>query len=451
MVYKNFRFKIIVRISFIILSIFLLFFVIYNMEFNITPVLIIMIVAFQVFSLIHFLESTNRYLTNFLESIRYSDFTRSFQVEGLGAAYDGLKEAFNDVINDFQQIRTEKEVYQHYLQNVIQHIGICLIVFKKNGDVLMINNAAKKLFRINKLKNINSLDNFSPELTKILPKLKSSEKALVKVQDDEELLQLVIYAKEFILEGQRLSLVSIQNIQMELETQEMEAWQKLIRVLTHEIMNSITPISSLSATVNNILDDIDTTDNIPQEIDDETVIDIQNALKTIHKRSQGLIHFVETYRNLTKIPNPDFKIFQVEQLFNNIKKLMQEPLKKDNIEFSIKIEPISLELAADEQLIEQIIINLIKNSIQALEKKKNGKISLKAFIGFRGRAIIQVIDNGQGILKEVIDRIFIPFFTTKQSGSGIGLSLSKQIMRLHSGSITVSSQPDVETVFSLRF
>jgi nitrogen fixation/metabolism regulation signal transduction histidine kinase len=421
------------------------------MEFNITPVLIIMIVAFQVFSLIHFLESTNRYLTNFLESIRYSDFTRSFQVEGLGAAYDGLKEAFNDVINDFQQIRTEKEVYQHYLQNVIQHIGICLIVFKKNGDVLMINNAAKKLFRINKLKNINSLDNFSPELTKILPKLKSSEKALVKVQDDEELLQLVIYAKEFILEGQRLSLVSIQNIQMELETQEMEAWQKLIRVLTHEIMNSITPISSLSATVNNILDDIDTTDNIPQEIDDETVIDIQNALKTIHKRSQGLIHFVETYRNLTKIPNPDFKIFQVEQLFNNIKKLMQEPFKKDNIEFSIKIEPISLELAADEQLIEQIIINLIKNSIQALEKKKNGKISLKAFIGFRGRAIIQVIDNGQGILKEVIDRIFIPFFTTKQSGSGIGLSLSKQIMRLHSGSITVSSQPDVETVFSLRF
>ncbi|MCK4694783.1 MAG: ATP-binding protein, partial [Candidatus Cloacimonetes bacterium] len=399
MVYKNFRFKIIVRISFIILSIFLLFFVIYNMEFNITPVLIIMIVAFQVFSLIHFLESTNRYLTNFLESIRYSDFTRSFQVEGLGAAYDGLKEAFNDVINDFQQIRTEKEVYQHYLQNVIQHIGICLIVFKKNGDVLMINNAAKKLFRINKLKNINSLDNFSPELTKILPKLKSSEKALVKVQDDEELLQLVIYAKEFILEGQRLSLVSIQNIQMELETQEMEAWQKLIRVLTHEIMNSITPISSLSATVNNILDDIDTTDNIPQEIDDETVIDIQNALKTIHKRSQGLIHFVETYRNLTKIPNPDFKIFQVEQLFNNIKKLMQEPLKKDNIEFSIKIEPISLELAADEQLIEQIIINLIKNSIQAMEKKKHGKISLKAFIGFRGRAIIQVIDNGQGILK----------------------------------------------------
>ncbi len=451
MVYKNFRFKIIVRISFIILSIFLLFFVIYNMEFNITPVLIIMIVAFQVFSLIHFLESTNRYLTNFLESIRYSDFTRSFQVEGLGAAYDGLKEAFNDVINDFQQIRTEKEVYQHYLQNVIQHIGICLIVFKKNGDVLMINNAAKKLFRINKLKNINSLDNFSPELTKILPKLKSSEKALVKVQDDEELLQLVIYAKEFILEGQRLSLVSIQNIQMELETQEMEAWQKLIRVLTHEIMNSITPISSLSATVNNILDDIDTTDNIPQEIDDETVIDIQNALKTIHKRSQGLIHFVETYRNLTKIPNPDFKIFQVEQLFNNIKKLMQEPFKKDNIEFSIKIEPISLELAADEQLIEQIIINLIKNSIQAMEKKKHGKISLKAFIGFRGRAIIQVIDNGQGILKEVIDRIFIPFFTTKQSGSGIGLSLSKQIMRLHSGSITVSSQPDVETVFSLRF
>ena len=174
-------------------------------------------------------------------------------------------------------------------------------------------------------------------------------------------------------------------------------------------MNSITPISSLTATVSHILDDIDTTDNIPQEIDDETVIDIRSALSTIHKRSTGLIHFVESYRNLTRIPKPDFKIFKVMELFENIEKLMKETLNASNIEFVCQVEPVTLAITADEQLIEQIIINLLKNSIQALEGQKSARIILKAFIGLRSKATIQVIDNGPGILKEVLDMVFIPF------------------------------------------
>ncbi|MBN1949507.1 MAG: ATP-binding protein [Candidatus Cloacimonetes bacterium] len=451
MVYKNYRFRLLLRISFLILTICLLFYFLFNHMFNITPVLIGIVIILQIIALIHFLESTNRYLTHFLESIRYSDFTRSFQIQGLGKAYDGLKEAFNCVIQDFQKIRAEKEASHHYLQNVIQHIGTGLIAYNASGEVVMINNAAKRLFQVYNLKNISALEKISPELVHVLRNSPSGSKTLLKVQLEDELYQLMIMTKEFRVEGLSYYLVSLQNIQTELETQELEAWQKLIRVLTHEIMNSITPISSLSATVKDLLNDINTSDQVPQEIDDETVIDIQNALKTIHKRSEGLIHFVETYRNLTRIPNPDFKIFPVKQIFENINKLMTEPLQNSVINFEMEIEPQSLELTADDQLIEQIIINLLKNSIQALENRTGGRITLKAFIGLRSRAIIQVIDNGPGILPDVIDKIFIPFFTTKKSGSGIGLSLSRQIMRLHGGTITVSSKVEEETVFSLRF
>jgi len=451
MVYRNFRLRIIIRIILLIVSIFAFFYIINNRDFNITPVLIGMVVVLQIFSLIHFLESTNRYLTHFLESIRYSDFTRSFQIEGLGKAYDGLKEAFNHVIEDFQKIRAEKEANFHYLQNVIQHIAISLIAFKKNGEVILINNAAKRLLKINVLKDIEALNSFSTDFLKCIKKLRNGEKTLIKVRSDDDLLQLMVSAKIFKLYGHNISLISIQNIQTELEAQELEAWQKLIRVLTHEIMNSITPISSLTATVSHILDDIDTTDNIPQEIDDETVIDIRSALSTIHKRSTGLIHFVETYRNLTKIPKPDFKIFKVSELFENIEKLMHESLSKNEIVYIADVQPESMKITADEQLIEQIIINLLKNSIQAMEAMKKGRIILKASIGLRSRAMIQVIDNGPGILPEVLDMIFIPFFTTKQNGSGIGLSLSRQIMRQHGGTITAHSVLDKETTFTLKF
>jgi signal transduction histidine kinase len=236
-----------------------------------------------------------------------------------------------------------------------------------------------------------------------------------------------------------------------LEEQEMEAWQKLIRVLTHEIMNSITPIASLSSTINELLKDIDTSDNEPQEIDDETVIDIQNSLKTIHKRSVGLIHFVESYRNLTRIPKPKFNIIPVKEVFDNVYLLMEKDVNQLGIECVMDISPSSLELTADEDMIEQVLINLVKNAIHSLTDTKNPRIEIKAFLDRRGRIAVQVIDNGPGILPEVIDKIFVPFFTTKPDGSGIGLSLSKQILRMHGGTLTAKSEPNKETIFTMRF
>ncbi len=451
MVYRNFKINIVVRIILITVMILAVFISIYRFGFNVTPILLCVLIIFQISDLIRYVQKTNRYLTSFLESIRYADFSRSFKLEGLGSAYDEMRDAFNDVISDFQKIRTEKEEHFHYLQNVIQHIGISLIAFQKDGSVEMINNSAKKLFQISKLKNIDQLESYSSELVKKMKNMKSGERILVQVIDNDMMMQLAIYATEFKIRMQSIILVSIQNIQSELEEQEMAAWQKLIQVLTHEIMNSITPIASLSSTINELLKDIDTTDNKPQMIDDETVIDIRNSLKTITKRSTGLVHFVESYRNLTKIPKPKFNIIPVKEIFNNVHLLMEKNIKLKGIDCVIDISPPSLELTADEELIEQVLINLIKNAMHALFNIENAKIIMKAFMDKRGRVVVQLIDNGPGILKEVIDKIFVPFFTTKPDGSGIGLSLSKQIMRMHGGTLTAQSEPNVKTSFTLRF
>jgi len=297
------------------------------------------------------------------------------------------------------------------------------------------------------------LKKYNPELVKKLLTIKHGENALVKIRDKDDLLQLSIYGTEFKIRNRNIMLISIKNIQHELDEKEMEAWQKLIRVLTHEIMNSITPISSLSSTVNLLMDDmissLNKNDACSEKMEDLQEINL--ALKTIHKRTEGLIHFVNTYRNLTRIPTPNFNIFPVERLFQNIYELHRSELEAKNIECEISIEPSSLELSADEQLIEQVLINLISNSIQALEGRQNAKISLNAFLNKRGKINILVTDNGPGILPEVLDKIFIPFFSTKPQGSGIGLSLSRQILRLHEGSINAFSEANKETKFILTF
>ena len=418
-----------------------------------TPFILAILIIIQTASLIYYVEKTSRDLTNFLESIRFNDFNRSFQVEGLGSSFDGLKKTFNELVDDFQKIRTEKQEHYYYLQNIIQHIEIGIIAFTKDGTVEMINEAAKKLFNIHNIENIKVLASWQIGFDEILMSMQSGDKRLIKIQIHEEILQLALHSSEFKLNERSISLISIKNIQTEMEQQEMESWQKLIRVLTHEIMNSIAPIASLTSTVNSMVSDV--AESIKElnldNFDHETLSDINQALTTIHKRSTGLIHFVDKYRNLTRIPKPNFVIYQLKDQFKYISSLLKEEIVKNNIELRINIEPENIELTADEQLIEQVLINIIKNSIHALENSETKILTLNAYINKQNKPVVEIIDTGQGIIKEVLDKIFIPFFTTKSAGSGIGLALSKQIMRMHNGNIQVHSEPEVETKFTLYF
>ncbi len=444
MTFKNFYLNSIFRVILLTLSIFVFFYLL-STKYLVTPVLIGIFIIFQVVSLIRYINKTNRDLAGFLESIRFSEFTRTFQNEGYGASFDELNKAFNDVIRDFQQVRSEKEEHFHYLQSIVQNIDVSIIAYTKDGEVEMVNKAAKKLFQINSLKNIHTLETLSKELVDTLINIKAGQNALVKVQDEDDILQLAVYATELKIKTKQITLATIKNIQNVLEEQETEAWQKLIRVLTHEIMNSITPIASISSTIEMMLKQSD------ESMDKESIEEMQQAIQTINKRSTGLLHFVNTYRNLTKIPKPIFKICAINTLLKNIELLMEEEMHKNNITFSISVIPENIEISLDEQLIEQVLINLLKNAIHAVEGRPSPTIEVKAFYNKRGRVTIQVIDNGVGILKEVIDKIFIPFFTTKPTGSGIGLSLSKQIIRLHNGSITASSEPEKGTTFTITF
>jgi len=366
-----------------------------------------------------------------------------------GSAFEKLNEAFTEVIQEFQRIRTEKEEHFHYLQTVVQHIGIGLIAFNQNGDVELINNATKELLKVKHLRRIKDLQTTSKELADLLSNIKPGGKHLIKLYENEELLHLTIYATRFMLHQQRFTLVSLQNIRSELEEKEMEAWQNLIRVLTHEIMNSIAPISSLASTTQSLIAG-DESKQSP-DLDDDVMNDVREAIQTIEKRSTGLLDFVENYRKLTRLPRPNFETITLKDLFERTRNLMADLLEQKNIKMDVRIKMETGELTADGNLIEQVLINLCKNSIEAVADTVNPIIQLIATTDGQGHVMIQIFDNGHGIRSEAIDKLFIPFFTTKKDGTGIGLSLSKQIMRLHRGTITVRSDPGVQTVFTLRF
>jgi len=385
-------------------------------------------------------------------SIKYSDFSQNIISQKKGAAFEDLNLAFNEVINEFQKARFEKEEQYRYLQAMVQHIGLGILSFDKSGKVDLINNSAKKLLGFYHLKNLSKIKEQSDQLYQALTNEKYGSHQLVKITVEDEELTLAINSTKFRIGNQDITLVSMHNISSELAEQEMESWQKLIRVLTHEIMNSITPISSLASTVNNLLSDVrKSEDGELSVIENETCQDVKDATVTIERRSKGLLRFVDAYRNLTRIPKPDFKITSVSELLHQVVHLLNEQLTKENIETKIKIEPENLELTADPELIEQVLINLLLNAIQASTTIDKKEIALHSYINRQSRIVISVTDFGVGIKDDALDKIFTPFFTTKRDGSGIGLSLSRQIMRLHKGNITVTSEPGKKTTFRLRF
>ena len=451
MVFKKFRFNVIRRVLFLCGTFYALFYFASKTDFYAAMLILGMVIPYQIYSLIRYVEITNSKLTLFLQSIKYSDFSQSFSLDNIGSSFKELSDSFNDVIKSFQQARSEKEEQYRYLQTIVQHIGVGLIIFKKSGEIDLVNNAAKKLLGITQLKNIEQLNRIELGLGQKISEIKRGSKLILKIYQDEQLLNFLLITTDFIIGSKKYRIVSIQNIQSELEEKEMEAWQNLIRILTHEIMNSVTPIVSLSSTANTLLNSdgfvtVANNDNCGEVIDD-----VKAAVATIESRSTGLLEFVENYRKLTRIPKPNFQIVPVQEIFNRVESLYKPQLVDKNIVLTIEIQPQNLELTADSAMIEQVIINLLKNAIEAVENVASPGVAMRAFLSAVGRPVIHIEDNGPGIGKETIENIFIPFFTTKANGSGIGLSFSRQILRLHNGSLNVQSVPNNKTIFILRF
>ncbi|HMP98660.1 MAG TPA: ATP-binding protein [Cyclobacteriaceae bacterium] len=445
----NFKNPIFIRITAIVISSFFLSWSLAkSYPFYVSLVLLVAL-AFLALDLMKNMDRSNEDLSNFFESLKFDDFSFSFKSTKEDKSSHELHERLNEAMSNLRELRQEKDAEFQYMKNIVQYVGIGLITFKKDGSIQLCNNAAKKLLRVNNIKNIQELTEVDQRLPALLQDMRTGSRELLRLNLGGDIIQLAMYVIELNVKGEDIKLVSLQNIQSELEEKEMEAWQNLVRVLTHEIMNSVTPISSLAGLVQDELQE--QMEKKAARLSEDQLSDMHLSVQTISKRSEGLIAFIKEFRNLAQVPKPNLSDFAIKPLLEEIATLHKKELADAHIKLDIKIEPEDINLTADRAMIEQVLVNLVKNAIQSFEEEADKKIILQANYNEKERISISVKDNGQGIEPEVLERIFIPFFTTKKTGSGIGLSLSRQIMRQHKGSISVKSEIGKGTEFQLRF
>lgn len=399
---------------------------------------------------IRLLNTTNRKLFYFFDAIRNDDYTIHFPENSKDKTTYELHKRLNQVNRQIQLARIENEQKEQYFRALLEHAATGIMAVDRRGYVLHCNSSLKKLFRLDVFTHISQLERINRPLAAAIRNMQPCEQKLVSLQTEGGEIQALLKASSFASKNHTYMLISAQDIKNELDEKELDSWMKLIRVLMHEIMNSIAPITSLSESLCNFFT-IGGRPALPHEINETTIQSTLRGLNVIKEQGNGLMTFVESYRKLTRLPKPDRKIFKIKDLAARIKVLYSSLENSQRISLSVTIASPDLELFADENLISQVLINLTKNALQANEKNPEGKIRITAGANPDNRIEIKVIDNGPGIPEEIIEQIFVPFFTTRENGSGIGLSLSRQIMRLHGGSLQVRSVPGKETVFSLIF
>jgi two-component system nitrogen regulation sensor histidine kinase NtrY len=446
----NWRSPLVTRVAILVFTIFAFTVILDGKDTSIFLALALLAaIGFQVSQLVKVVERPTQDVNSFLDAIKFDDLSSSFKTESPDPSVQKLHREMNEALGKLRQSRKEKDSEYQFFKNIVQHVGIGILTFKRDETIQIINNAAKRLLHIDKADRLHDLRDVSEDMVEAFLKLKTGGRELVRVKNGDETIQLSIYAIELTLRGEEVKLISMSNIQSELEEKEMEAWQNLVRVLTHEIMNSVTPISSLAGVVEEELHRKLLANELNME--KEEAEDMHLSIQTISRRSEGLIKFVKEFRSLTHIPKPKLAEVCIRPLLDELAMLHKKELADNNIIISVAVEPDTLCIRADKTLIEQVLINLIKNAIQAFGEKLDKKIMLSSYVNENGGVIVSVKDNGTGIEPEALEKIFIPFFSTKKTGSGIGLSLSKQIMRQHEGNIAVKSVLGEGTEFLLRF
>ncbi len=409
---------------------------------------ICVVLSFQVFDLFRFTNKSNEELQQFVESVHYRDFSRRFDEKNAPASLQPMRKGFNEINTTFKRMSKEKETQYVYLQNILELVDTGILSYEHiTGDVMWMNEPLKKLLGIPYLKTVQSLERRSENLYTEITTIKPGDSKVVSIKEDKTFFKVLLSATAFQTDGKKYKLIAFQNINEALEETESKAWQKLLSVLTHEIMNSVAPISSLADTLKNRLQ------SAVLDVDNKTssMEDLELGIDTIKKRSEGLMKFAETYRNLNKINTLTVKKIYIRNLFESLYNLMQPTLIKKNIDLEIILKDPDLMLEADASLVEQVLINLVVNAADAVKEKDDPRILLSAYITPNNKVVIKVADNGGGMPEELIEKIFIPFFSTRKTGSGIGLSLCKQIMLLHKGTIQVQSVVGEGSAFLLSF
>jgi nitrogen fixation/metabolism regulation signal transduction histidine kinase len=434
MIFNRYEWRLLLRVFLLLLVLTVTAFVIVSLGQLLYLVILLPLVAYSVVDMIRFQKKAQDEVNQFVESIHYRDFSRHFDVRKAPNELKPLRKGFNDINTTFKLISRERETQYHYLQKILELVDTGILSYEEEtGETGWINEAFKTIIGVPYLKTVHSLEKREPSLYGELIKLKPGDSKIITVTRNQQQVKILVNASLMRSDDKLYKLIAFQNVNEALDETESKAWSKLLNVMTHEIMNSVAPISSLADTLKNRLQSPDIAESLPHS----DLEDIELGIDTIQRRSEGLLKFTESYRSLNKITKLDLNKIMVRNIFENLNSLMTPTLEKKNIELEIILRDPTLSIEADINLIEQVMINLLVNAIEAVKDREEPRITLTAEI--------------QGGKTELLDKIFIPFFSTRKSGSGIGLSLCKQIMLLHKGNIQVQSTEGKGSAFVLSF
>jgi len=405
----------------------------------------------QLLELLHFVKRTNRELARFLETVRFHDSSTELNFPQHDAGFKALENEFEQLFRVLKGARSQQDQKEQLMQLILENIHLGILVFTDAKKIELLNERAQEILNVPEFTHWNRLQEKRPELVAALGDFNFSGRKVLRLPRGTGHRELYLDLQTITLAGKRFYLVSLSDLRNEIEQKEIDAWHKLIRILAHEVMNSVTPVVSLSETLGQMLTQGSQKIISPQELSAEQLEDIYEALNTIQRRSRGMLGFVEQYRKLTQLPAPQFETVSLHAVFTDIEKLMQSQAQKNGVNLQMTLSPKNLAVKADQKMLEQVLLNLIKNALVAIAEEQTGnQITVKARLK-ELHLIIEVTDNGPGIEKDVLPQIFIPFYSTRKNGSGIGLTLSKNIMRLHQGQLEVESEAGKGATFRLLF
>ena len=450
MIYKSFAIKLSVRVLLIVLSSLVLAWLFFKGQLPFTMAMVALLLAAHVFELIYFSGKTNRELKKFLEAVRFHDFSTRFELGDLGGSFQALESEFKKVFEILQGSEAAKESQDELLSLILQNITLGIIVVDEHGNIFMMNEKARDTLQIPEFKSWNRLVEKRPQIGAVADDFSFTGRKILQLNKGGQEQELFVDLEHITLSGKSYHLLTLSDLRSEIEQKEIDAWHKLIRILAHEVMNSVTPVVSLSETISHMLKNEKGELIEPQELKREELEDINEALQTIKRRSKGMLNFVEDYRKLTKLPAPNYEVVSVKELFADVVHLWKNQALNQGVQLSYELSQNRLALRADRKMVEQLLINLIKNALGAMEGQTEGNIILRAKLK-DDHILIRISDNGPGIPDDVLPHIFIPFYSTRKNGTGIGLTLSKNIMKLHGGNISVESVVGEGTSFVLNF